>query len=77
MLIILSHRTAICQPVAEVQLTGVVLLGAVTHSINFKLISKILFYIMCYDFLYSYKLNVHFVDYYVLFSPQIPNWLFW
>ena len=35
MLITLSRRTAICQSVAEVQLTGVAPLGAVSHRFNF------------------------------------------
>ena len=34
MLITLSRRAAICQSVAEVQLTGVTPLGAVSHSFN-------------------------------------------
>ena len=43
MLITLSRRTAICQSVAEVQLTGVVPLGAVSHRFNliFFLVGKI------------------------------------
>ena len=36
MLITLSRRTAICQSVAEVWLTGVVPLGAVIQRFNFK-----------------------------------------
>ena len=35
MLITLSRRTAICQSVAEVLLTGVAPLGAVSHRFNF------------------------------------------
>ena len=35
MLITLSRRTAICQSVAEVQLTGVAPLVAVSHRFNF------------------------------------------
>ena len=38
MLITLSRRTAICQSVAEVELTGVAPLGAVGHRINLILI---------------------------------------
>ena len=38
MLITLSRRTAICQSVAEVQLTGEVPLGAVSHRFNLILI---------------------------------------
>ena len=34
MLITLSRRTAICQSFAEVRLTGVAALGAVSHSFN-------------------------------------------
>ena len=36
MLITLSRRTAICQSVAEVQLTGVAPFGAVSHRFNFN-----------------------------------------
>ena len=36
MLITLSRRTAICQSVTEVYLTGVALLGAVSHRFNFN-----------------------------------------
>ena len=39
MLITLSRRTAICQSVAEVYLTGVAPLGAVSHRFNFNLIT--------------------------------------
>jgi hypothetical protein len=35
MLITLSYRTAICQSVAEVKLTGVGPFGAVSHRFNF------------------------------------------
>ena len=35
MLITLSRRSAICQSVAEVYLTGVASLGAVSHRFNF------------------------------------------
>ena len=38
MLITLSRRVAICQSVAEVQLTGVTPLGAVSHRFNFFII---------------------------------------
>ena len=38
MLITLSRRTAICQSVAEVKLTGVAPLGAVSYIFNFNLI---------------------------------------
>ena len=34
MLITLSRRTAICQSVSEVQLTGVTAFGAVSHRFN-------------------------------------------
>ena len=40
MLITLSRRTAVCQSVAEVQLTGVVPLGAVIHRLNFNFLSS-------------------------------------
>ena len=36
MLITLSRRAVICQPVAEVYLTGVAPLGAVSHRFNFN-----------------------------------------
>ena len=35
MLITLSRRTAICQSVAEVKLTGVAPLGALSHRFNY------------------------------------------
>jgi hypothetical protein len=34
MLITLSHRTVICESVAEVYLTGVALLGAISRGFN-------------------------------------------
>ena len=40
MLITLSRRAAICQSFAEVQLTGVAPLGAVSHRFNFFLINN-------------------------------------
>ena len=40
MLITLSRRTAICQSVAEVYLTGVAPLGAVSHRFNFNYVSE-------------------------------------
>ena len=40
MLITLSRRTAVCQSVAEVQWTGVVSLGAVSHRFNLILIYR-------------------------------------
>ena len=41
MLITLSRRTAICQSVAEVELTGVTPLRAVSHRFNFIIIIRI------------------------------------
>ena len=38
MLITISLRTVICQSVAEVKLTGVAPMGAVSHTFNFNLI---------------------------------------
>ena len=39
MVITLSRRASICQSVAEVKLTGVAPLGAVSHRFNFNLTS--------------------------------------
>ena len=44
MLITLSRRSAICQSVAEVQLTGVTPLGAVSHRFIFLLLL-----LLCYN----------------------------
>ena len=49
MLITLSRRTAICQSVAEVQLTGVDALGAVSHRFN---LINIGIYIYIYIYIY-------------------------
>ena len=46
MLITLSRRTAVCQSVAEVELTGVAHLGAVSH--------RFYYYYYCYYYYYYY-----------------------
>ena len=54
MLITLSRRTVICQSVAEVQLTGVAPLGAVSHRFIFLnlYISAILQFYYIYIYIY-------------------------
>ena len=54
MLITLSRRTAICQSVAEVQLTGVAPLGAVSHRFNFNF-----FYLIYLKFLMENPLDIY------------------
>ena len=45
MLITLSRRTTICHSLAEVSLTGVAPLGAVSHRFDFNFIIIIIIYI--------------------------------
>ena len=51
MLITLSRRAAICQAVAEVQLTGLSPLGVVSHRFNFNL-THLLTYISLFIYFY-------------------------
>ena len=56
-MLIISRRTAICQPVAEVSLTGVAPLGAVSHRINFILLKDLNFFIVFFIFTVLFLFN--------------------
>ena len=76
MLITLSRRAAICQSVAEVYLTGVTPMGAVSHRFNFnfdiiyyiqQVTGVFFFYLSHYTFILLFVLGFFLVNIYNMF----------